>query len=100
MNQQQKQLEKKNKKDKNEEKYYKNRYHIVFYAEDDETYVIGFNTAAEICKYLGRKFTPANRRYINVLLYQALKRDGHKTRMLDGTPMHVYLVDMIEDEDF
>jgi hypothetical protein len=28
-----------------------------------------------------------------------LKRENHSTRMLDGTPMRVYLIDM-EDEEY
>ena len=86
------------KKEQSEETYYKNRYHIVFYGEDDETYVAGFNTVADICRYQHKKITPGNIRYLHVLIYNALKRDNHQTRMLDGTPMHIYLIDM-KDED-
>lgn len=85
-------------KSSNDNPLYKGRYHIVFYDKDDETYITGFNTILEICRYKKEKVTSTKIHQLNVELYRALKREGHTTKMLNGQLMHVYLIDMTEDD--
>ena len=82
-----------------EAKYYKGRYLINFYDEDDEWEVRSFNNIKEICAYKKLEINLKNYTLIKVELYRALKRPTHKTRRLDGTLMHVHLIDLIDDED-
>lgn len=75
---------------------YKNKYFISFYDENDEGFVISFDNLKQICLYKGKELTSQNLTLISVELYRALQRADHSTRMLDGTLMHVHLID-IED---
>jgi len=75
---------------------YKNKYFITFYNETDEEFVASFDNLRQICQFRGKEPTSSNLTLISVELYRALKREDHATRMLDGTLMHVYLID-IED---
>lgn len=74
--------------------YYKGRYFIVFYENDDETYVNSFNNVREILQYRNMPITRINVNMMNVELYRALKREDHTTQMLTGKTMRVYLVDV------
>lgn len=81
-------------------KYFKGRYCIVYYDKTDENCVAMFNNIWEICKYKKLEMIPKNYTITKVELYRALKRPGQITRMLNGKLMHVYLIDIIsEDED-
>lgn len=81
--------------------YYKRRYMIAFYKEtkekDDERLVEIFDNSQQICKYRKLPLTQNNLLKIKVELYNALKRTPPVTRMLDGTSMKVYLIDMLEE---
>jgi len=80
--------------------YYKGRYAIAFYAADDETFVDIFDNVVEICEYKKKKnitFNDIN--LIRVDIRRALDREDHSTRMLNGELMHVYLIDMLEDDE-
>lgn len=81
-------------------KYYKNKYYIVFYDVTDEVFVDMFNSLRDIAKYRGMDVTPENIRLLNVELLNALKRPNNYTEMLNGKPMHVYLVDINSTEEF
>jgi hypothetical protein len=50
-------------------------------------------------QYRNEEITQKNYSFLKIHLYKALKRENHSTRMLDGTPMRVYLIDM-EDEEY
>lgn len=77
--------------------FYRNKYGISFYAEDDDTLVVCFDNLQQICKYKGLPITSKNINTIEIGLYRALKREDHFTELL-GEPMHVYLIDINEDE--
>lgn len=89
-------------KDEENVVYYKRRYAIAFYKdtadETDERYVACFNNAIEICKYKGLRPTNENLAPIKIELCRALKRFPPTTRMLDGSTMKVYLIDMLVDD--
>ena len=78
--------------------FYKGKYFIVFYDDDDETFRYMFNNVREILKFKNKKFSTENARLVNVELYRALKSETHFTRLLNGELMRVYIVNM-EDED-
>lgn len=81
-------------------KYYKNKYYIVFYDATDEVFVDMFNSLRDIAKYRGMEITPENIRLLNIELLNALKRPTNYTEMLNGQPMHVYLIDINSTEEF
>ena len=76
---------------------YKNKYLISFYDDKDEHFVMSFDNLRQICQYRSKEPTTNNLTLIAVELYRALKREDHSTRMIDGTLMHVYLVDVEEE---
>ncbi len=78
---------------------YKNKYFISFYDEEDENFVISFDNLKQICMYKGKELSVQNLTLISVELYRALKRADHSTRMLDGTLMHVHLIDIEEIDE-
>ncbi len=79
-------------------KCYKNKYLISFYDERDENHIACFDNLRQICQFRGKEVTSQNLTLMGVELYRAIKREDHSTRMLDGTLMHVYLID-IDDID-
>ena len=85
---------------KSNSKFYKGRYHIVFYSKDDEEYIAGFNNIEDICRYKDREVNKSNLTMIRVELNRALKNINHETYMLDNKLMHVYLIDMFEDNEY
>ena len=82
--------------------YYKRRYAIAFYKDNedktDEKFVACFDNTIDICKYKGLEVTDKNLAPIKIELCRALKRFPPTTRMLDGSTMKVYLIDMLTDE--
>ena len=82
-----------------ENPFYKGKYFIVFYAEDNDTFVEYFDSIREICNYKKLEMTLQNLNVIQVELYRALRRDDHSTTMLNGKKMYVYLIDVEDDED-
>ena len=78
---------------------YKNKYFITFYDEADEDFIASFDNLRQICQYRGKEPTSSNLTLIAVELYRALRREDHSTRMLDGTLMHVYLIDIEDIEE-
>lgn len=82
--------------------YYKKKYAIAFYKdtrdEIDERFVECFNNVNEICKYKGLRINEKNLAPLKVELCRALKRFPPTTRMLDGSTMKVYLIDILEDD--
>lgn len=81
------------------ETFFKGKYMIVFYDENDEDIVISFNNIKEICKYRKLDVCQKNLTLISVEVYRALKREDHYTRILNGKLMHVYLIDTREIEE-
>ena len=77
--------------------YFKGRYLIAFYDETDEICVGVFKNIWEICVHKKLDTTQQNYALIKMDLYNAFKREGNVTKMLDGRLMHVYLIDN-EDE--
>ena len=80
--------------------YYKNRYTIAFYKQtrekDNEYLYATFNNVEEILKY---KNLPQDKLYVlKVELCNALKKESHITRMLNGETMTVHLIDMLEEQ--
>lgn len=83
--------------------YYKKRYAISFYrdvplSEGGEQFVACFDNVAQICKARGDAPTPESLSLVKIELCRALKRMPPTTRMLDGTAMKVYLIDMLVDD--
>lgn len=76
--------------------FYKRRYYIAFYDNKDEFLVIMFNNTKQICLYKNKEVNQINLNLTNVELYRALKRKDNSTRMLDGSLMHVHLIDVEE----
>lgn len=74
--------------------FYKGKYFIAFYENDDDTYITSFNNVREILIYKNMSVTRTNVNLMNVELYRALKRDDHRTQMLNGKTMRVYLIDI------
>jgi len=83
----------------NKNTYYKKKYFISFYDESDENFVVSFDNLKQLCAYKGKELTSQNLILISVELYRALKRPDHTTRMLDGSLMHVYLIDVENKEN-
>jgi len=80
-------------------KLYKGHYFICFYDADDEFLVAIFDNTYEILAYRNLEVTPKNIALIRVEVCNALKRDPPTTKMLDGTPMHVHLIDLLDKSD-
>lgn len=77
--------------------WYKNRYIIAFYEDDDETHFQSFDNVWDICRYKNLEINERNIRNLRNELCFALKRESHRTKMLNGNLMRVYLIDMIEE---
>ena len=80
--------------------YYKGRYYIAFYKEedDDETFYAGFNNVVEICKYNKWEVTTSNINMIHQALYKALyEKDEPYTKLIDGIRLKIYLIDMSDE---
>ena len=80
-------------------RYFKSRYFIVFYSENDEDYIASFDNISDICRYKQLEVNIANTQAIKNLLLVALQKKDHRTRMLDGRLMHVYLVDIYDNDE-
>ncbi len=80
-------------------RYFKSRYFIVFYSENDEDYIASFDNISDICRYKQLEVNIANTQAIKNLLWVALQKKDHRTRMLDGRLMHVYLVDIYDNDE-
>lgn len=83
-------------------KYYKKRYMITFYKcleDGDEQFVASFDNIIELCQYKKLPITDQNLSTLKNDLYRVLKRCPSETRMLDGSLMRVYLIDMLRDDD-
>ena len=76
-----------------EDRFYKKKYCITFYDASDENVVAIFDNIKQICEYKKKALTNSNVNLISVELYRALKREDASTRMLDGSLMHVYLIE-------
>ena len=79
--------------------YYKGKYFLAFYDKNDEDLLYMFKNAEEILHFKKEKITYSNKNRTNVELYRALKRQGNFTRMLDGTLMRVYIIDVEDLEE-
>lgn len=83
-------------------RYYRGKFFIVFYENDDETFFRCFDNVREILKYQReemKKDIEINQktvRTLNIALYHALRREDHTTHMLGGTK-RVYIVDTTEE---
>lgn len=80
-------------------RYFKSRYFIVFYSENDEDYIASFDNISDICRYKQLEVNIQNTQAIKNLLWVALQKKDHRTRMLDGRLMHVYLVDIYDNDE-
>ena len=80
-------------------RYFNSRYFIVFYTENDEDYIASFDNISDICRYKQLEVNIANTQAIKNLLWVALQKKDHRTRMLDGRLMHVYLVDIYDNDE-
>ena len=80
-------------------RYYKSKYFIVFYSENDEDYVASFDNISDICRYKQLDVNQTNTQAVKNLLWVALHKEDHRTRMLNGKLMHVYLVDIYDDDE-
>lgn len=79
------------------DRYYRGKYLIVFYDNDDETLLHEFDNIYGILEFKQLPPTPQNIKTMQCDLMRALKWRNHKTHCLTGKLMFVYLVDMIEE---
>ena len=84
---------------RNNKNYYKGRYIIAFYDHDDETPLHTFDNIKEICRFKQLEVNIDSYNNIRIELYRALNKRNHSTRMLNGKPMFVYLIDMLEEDE-
>lgn len=81
--------------------YYKGKYYIAFYQEEDEEdeiFYAGFNNVVEICKYKKWEVNTSNINQIHQALYKALyEKDEPYTRLIDNLRLKVYLIDMSDE---
>ena len=80
-------------------KYFKGKYIIVFFDWTDEWIEAMFNNIKEICEYKKLDINPKSYNLVKIELYRALKRPNQTTRMLNGKLMHVYLIDMTDENE-
>lgn len=80
--------------------YYKGKFFIVFYDENDERLQYMFDNVREILSFQRKETTRKNVNKVNVELYLALRRKGHQTRFLTGTLLRVYLIDLEDEFDY
>ena len=73
---------------------YKGHYLISFYDEDDMLVDVFDNVREIVVRGMGKEPTVENIIYANLLLYKALKRPDHHTRMLHGCSMTVHICDI------
>lgn len=79
--------------------YYKGQYFIVFYDRSGEWFLHMFNNVKDILRYQHKEITRANILNLDRLLLRALNKENHSTKMLDGTMMKVYIVDIDDTEE-
>ena len=79
------------------EKFYKNKYFIVFYDKDDEEFLYTFNNVHEILKFQNKEINHQNVNLINVEIYRGLKRKGNLCKFLTGETMTIHIYDVDED---
>lgn len=80
----------------NDTSLYKRKYYIVFYDSCDEYLVAMFKNIQQVCIYKLGVVNETNINLTRVELCRALKRKNNATRMLDGSLMHVHLIDVEE----
>ena len=78
---------------------YKGRFFIVFYDDDDDTYLYSFDNVRDILKFQQKDFTRMNVSLLNVELYRALRRPDHSCKFLTGEPMRVYIFEQGENDE-
>lgn len=79
--------------------YYRGKYIIVFYEDDDETLVEVFDNIRAILRYKGNpRPSFQDVKTMQCDIQRALKKPDHRTSCLNGKQMRVYIVDMIEEE--
>lgn len=81
----------------NQDKLYKDKYNIVFYDMDDETFLASFNNIEELCKFRGIEPTNKNKSEIASKIYHCVKKDSHVTKLYYGTKN--CLLYLIADDD-
>lgn len=86
------------KKERGKRIFYKGSKFIVFYDMHDEYIENMFDNVKEILKYKKLPLTPHNLNLLNVEIYRALRREGHKTRILNKWN-RVYIYDVKEEDD-
>lgn len=83
-------------------RYYKQKYLIAFYKETedgDEEFVASFDNIMQLCKYKNLPINEKNLFIIKQNLYRSFKEFPPYSRIIDGTPMRVYLIDMFKDDE-
>ena len=78
--------------------FYKGKFLIVFYDEEDENLKFMFDNVREILKYQKKEINRKNVNRINIEIYLALRKEGHFTRMLNGERLRVYLINLKEGD--
>ena len=83
---------------KKDSRYYKGKYFITFYADDDETFLYAFDNIYDILDFKHLAHNDQNKKTMQCNIMRALKWRNHETHCLTGKLMHVYLVDVFEKE--
>lgn len=71
---------------------YKKKYMLAFYDRTGEHFIEIFANVREILVYQGKEITRQNVNYLNIHIYRAINWYEHRTTILNGTPMTVWLV--------
>lgn len=79
--------------------FYKGKYFIVFYSQDDEELLYMFDNIREILKFQKREINRTNLNLINVEIYRGLKRESREVRFLTGEIMKIYIFDIENEEN-
>lgn len=81
------------------EKLYKDKYVIMFYEKDDDTFKYQFNNLRQVCKELGWPITRNNMNRIQVDIYRSIRKHNHQTNLFKGQCLKVYIVDVVDEDD-
>lgn len=78
---------------------YKGHYHIAFYDKSGENFINIFSTVRDILSYQGKEITRTNVNKLNIQIFRAINWYNHRTTLLDGTMMTIWLVPADEDDE-
>lgn len=78
--------------------YYKNKYSLVFYDEDDEYLEFMVDNVVDLCKYMKRKVTRSNINKLRTRICISLK-NPHHIFMIDSRKYILHLIDVRDESE-